>query len=207
MGHGIARRSRAEAQANALSKNPNAHPTAGKPRPESVREKIAERLADHWELMPWRDRRALIAARKAAWEAKPPEERAALQKAGRDAARKARREGSALEREILKAFAEAGHDPVWRPGFCDVWVPSLGVAVEVCGPSHVKPVWGKVSLLKAAARRAEAESALPPMCRRFVRVTQTSQNLSAYRRRLFAAGLVMTAEQENTGGREVALEV
>lgn len=162
---GIERRSKSEAQKNALETGRHKHPTKGKERKEEVKIKISESVAKNWDEMSdaERDRRAQIA--KDNWDAMTEQEKEELRAKAAEAVRLAAKNGSKMEHFLKDHLTKAGYEVILHvKGLIantnleiDLYLPQLNVAIEVDGPAHFEPIWGVDSHQRHV--RADAEKA------------------------------------------------
>lgn len=147
---------RSEAQRNALQTGRINHPTAGRKRSYEERIKISAALDKYWGNLgeDERDRRAKIA--KDRWENMSAAQRAAMAEAATESIRKAGKDGSKLEKFLLRKITDAGfkvdfHKKNLIPNEkleIDLYVPECKTIIEIDGPSHFLPVWGDEKLQK-----------------------------------------------------------
>lgn len=154
-------RDASEAQKVSLKENRRKHPTKGKKRTDAERlaisagkEKFLQNLDDD-EKQEYKE--MLSAASKKYWETVDPERRQAIMKENHKRVRQTAKHGSKLERVVWNVLAQAGYNDAipHQKGLVpnsklevDIWVPSLGTAIEIDGPSHFKPIYGEEKLRK-----------------------------------------------------------
>lgn len=160
---GISVRDKSAAQKMAIETGKVEHPTEGKHRSESVKVKIGEGRAKAWENLSPEELKRISDMGKQQWEKMSEQEKQAFHKAAGDAIRKASKEGSKLEKFLHQGLIEGGYQVEFHKERMiknerlqiDLWIPKLNTAIEVDGPSHFKPIWGKKSL----ARNQQSDSA------------------------------------------------
>jgi len=149
-------RNKSEAQKNALDSGKHKHPTKGKKRSEKTKNKIGNSVLASWKRLPSTDlEKRKLKARKT-WEAKPENEKQEILGLANKAVREASKTGSKLEKFLLKNLISGGYKVDFHKEQTlvntklqiDLFVPSIGTAIEVDGPSHFIPVWGKEVLEK-----------------------------------------------------------
>jgi len=150
---GVAIRSKADAQSLALSSGRHQHPTKGTKRGDDVKIKISDGMAKNWENLDDDERKKRSDIGKELWDKMTPQEKEDFQRKAGNAVRQASKDGSKLERHIYTALLEAG----WRVDFhkehmivnerlqLDMMLPELNIAIEIDGPSHFSPIWGKTT--------------------------------------------------------------
>lgn len=147
-------RDKSEAQKNALKTGKTNHPTMGKKRSVATKEKIGLSVLASWENMDDTEieRRKLNA--KLNWENKSDLEKKDILHQANTAVREAGKTGSKLEKFLLNKLLEDGYGVEFHKEQSilntklqiDLFIPKLGVAIEVDGPSHFEPVWGDDTL-------------------------------------------------------------
>ena len=153
---GIHSRSKSYAQSLALSKKRAIHPTEGKKRSEATKIKISNTVTINWSELSDTEKEERSKQAKAQWAKMTDEERKAFQKASAIAIRKAAVEGSKLEKYLYEELMKAGHQVEFHKErvlanqnlHLDLFLPKIGVAIEVDGLSHFEPIWGEETLEK-----------------------------------------------------------
>ena len=90
------------------------------------------------------------------WDNKTEAEKAAFIKAGQDAVRQAAKHGSKLEKFLNIELIKNGYITQFHRTHLimntnleiDIFLPEIGVAVEIDGVSHIKDVWGKKAFIR-----------------------------------------------------------
>lgn len=154
--YNIVIRSKSEAQKNVLSTGKVQHPTKGKKRSESVRDKIGNGVMKSWEKLDKQelDHRKLTA--KQNWEKLDDEEKQYRLKQANLAVRESSKTGSKLEKHLLNSLLSDGFKVDFHKEQhllntklqIDLFLPGDNIAIEVDGPSHFEPVWGDAALVK-----------------------------------------------------------
>jgi very-short-patch-repair endonuclease len=134
--NGIEIRDHSEAQSKALETGVAKHPTKGKKVKQETKDKIGESMLNNWKNMPSKERRYESAL----------------------ALRRASIEGSRLEKYLMNGLMGMGYSVSMHYLFAEKQHIDLfislstknlkGIAIEVDGPTHFKPIWGKDSLAK-----------------------------------------------------------
>lgn len=153
--HGIELRSPSEAQKIALKQGRSEHPTAGKKADEETRLKQSETQAKRWRKMDSNKKESFKAGARNRWEERSAEsKKAMLTKAGQ-ALQRASREGSKAEKYIDKMLRQHGYSVIMhKKGLIagdyelDLYLPDLGIVIELDGPQHFLPIFGEDLLLK-----------------------------------------------------------
>lgn len=156
----IPRRSKSEAQANALATGTVKHPTAGKHRTEADKLKISEGKSNYWNSLTDSEKeeqsKLLGQASKERWKNASEQEKEDNRKALAAGLRRSAKEGSKLEREILVKLRSSGYNVDYhavglvndRSMEVDMWIPKLKIVIEIDGPAHFLPIWGEENLKK-----------------------------------------------------------
>ena len=200
---GIAIRGKSDAQKAALTSGRAEHPTEGKERPEDVRIRIAEGVAEDWANADEDTLKARSDKAKRQWENMPQHERDALLKLARDAVRAAAKEGSKLERFLLDGLTKAGYDVRYHvvglvPNHnleVDLLVTGLSTAIEVDGPSHFLPIWGEESLQRNIKSDLQKTGLLLAQGLVIIRIKQISSNISTLLQRKALASVLKSVQQ------------
>tara|TARA_R110000803_G_scaffold41244_1_gene88719 strand:- start:2354 stop:3148 length:795 start_codon:yes stop_codon:yes gene_type:complete len=144
-------RDKSTAQKTAISSGRHEHPTEGKELSEATKRKIGHAVADNWANLTDKERAHRSAIGKAVWNAMTPEQQRNLRAGAGDAIRNAAKHGSKLEKFIKEGLTKAG----WLVEFhkeqivtnqrlqVDLFLPELRTVIEVDGPSHFLPIWGR----------------------------------------------------------------
>ena len=151
--NGYVLRSRAEAQALALSSGRSKHPTKGIPRTEEQKTKISKSNEANWKNMSDKDRKKFAKGAKDRWEKISPEKkRQMLEKAGR-ALRLTAIEGSKAEKSLKNNLTKAGYDVILHKKDLiegkfeiDLFLPEINTIIEIDGPQHFLPIFGEQRL-------------------------------------------------------------
>jgi len=157
---GIPVRSRSEAQLVALEQGRQEHPTRGKKLSPERKVQIGERMAEQWGSMSDEERKRRSEISKKQWETMDEGRRESLQKKALDAVRVAADTGSRLEKYLIRGLTQAKYPVDFHVQLDRQHIDMVvgrkvgqfkGMAVEVNGPSHYKPIWGDDYYEKRAA--------------------------------------------------------
>lgn len=184
--HGLKCRTKSEAQVTALKSGRHVHPTQGKKRPQSVKDKISDKVSLNWKTMDEDERKRRSEISKQYWENMSPEDKADLMRAANEAVRLASKEGSRLEKHLCHNLTEAGYAVEYHkegliPNFkleIDIFLPELSVAIEVDGPSHFLPIWGEDKLLKNIEADQEKAGLITSQGLVLIRLKYLTKNIS-----------------------------
>jgi len=149
-------RTKSEAQANALKTGKSKHPTKGKERRSEVKEKIGMSVLKSWENLDENSLRKRKEDSKIRWEKMDNLKKEEILKQANAAVRLSSKNGSKLEKYILKELLSIGLRVEFHKEQTlsntklqlDLFLPEIGVVIEVDGPSHFEPVWGDEALKK-----------------------------------------------------------
>ncbi len=183
---GIEPRGKSDAQKIALKKGRHPHPTKGKQRTEEEKEKISESVAASWKGLTQEEYEGRVEKAKSQWEAMSDPDKAALRKAAAEAVRRTSKEGSKLERFLLRKIKEAGYKTQFhRKNLIpnerleiDIFVPELKTAIEVDGPAHFLPIWGSENLSRNLKADSEKSGLLITKGFAIIRVRHLSKHVS-----------------------------
>jgi very-short-patch-repair endonuclease len=174
-------RNKSEAQKNALKTGRHNHPTKGSSRSEETKRKIGISVLNAWENMEASeiDKRRLKA--KQNWENLDENTKDNILKSANSAVRATSKTGSKLEKYLHKKLLADGY----RVDFhkeqtlintrlqIDLFLPTMNLAIEVDGPSHFAPVWGKESLSRNKKYDSKKEGLILGRGWNLIRVIQT----------------------------------
>jgi very-short-patch-repair endonuclease len=147
-------RDKSEAQKIALKTGRIDHPTQGKQRSSETKTKIGLSVMESWENLEDKELEQRKNKARQNWESLSEDTKENILKQANVAVRKASKEGSKLEIFLFNSLLKDGY----RVDFhkeqtllntklqIDLFLPTINVAIEVDGPSHFEPVWGKETL-------------------------------------------------------------
>jgi len=187
---GIISRTKRTAQQIALKHGRHTHPTKGKKRPENVKVQISERMNEVWAEMSEAEKQRRSNLAKQQWDKMTEEDKQKLRQAAGDAVRQAAKDGSKLEKFLLKGLLQAGFRVDFhREHFVqnerlqvDLFMPQNNIAIEVDGPSHSLPIWGQESLEKTRKTDAHKTSLLLSKGLVLIRIQQIKPPSQKYKR-------------------------
>jgi|TARA_B100001094_G_C18195344_1_gene810344 very-short-patch-repair endonuclease len=148
---GIKVRNKSQAQKNALAQGKHKHPTKGTKRSTETKSKIGKTVMQAWENTDEEEREKRRQKSKEIWNSMSDFKKQNMIKAANIAVRESSKEGSKLEKYILKELLNAGYKVdfhkeqslVTTKLQIDLFLPTMNIAIEVDGPSHFLPVWGE----------------------------------------------------------------
>lgn len=149
-------RDKSEAQKNALSTGKTKHPTFGKERSESTKSKIGKSVLKSWEKL---DDKTIETRRQKAkdnWNKRSEDEKQNILHEAHIAVRESSKTGSKLEKYIHGGLLKHGYVVEFHKEQSilntklqiDIFLPAIGLAIEIDGPSHFEPVWGDDALAR-----------------------------------------------------------
>lgn len=154
--HGIPLKNKSSAQKNALETGRSPHPTEGKKRSLNEKVRISDGLMKYWEEMSKEDKKKRVEQAKKRWNNMSNKQKENMRAKGIEAIQKSAKEGSKLERFILKRLSDLGYETRFHEKNLipsenleiDLYIPELKTIIEVDGPSHFLPIWGEERLQK-----------------------------------------------------------
>jgi very-short-patch-repair endonuclease len=154
--HGIKLRGKGSAQSVALKKGRSIHPTKDKGHSEESKTKISESVAANWENLSEKDLEARRESARKQWQGMTEEHKKKLRELAVPGIKKASQEGSKMEKYLRDELTKHGYVIEYhKKGIVpnsnleiDIYLPEIGVAIEIDGPSHFLPIWGEEALKK-----------------------------------------------------------
>ena len=179
--YGLKSRSKSEAQKLALESGKHKHPTKGTTRDEKTKSKIGNSVMKSWENISSAEleRRQEIARQN--WEKLSEDEKNNRLQEANAAIRRTSKSGSKLEKFLHLKLLEVGyrvetHKEQILSGtklHIDLFLPKTNIAIEVDGPSHFAPVWGKKTLERNKAYDNKKHGLLIGKGIKLIRIKQT----------------------------------
>ena len=184
--HGIKLRDKGSAQAVALKKGRSSHPTKDKGHSEESKIKISESVAQNWENLSEEELESRRESARKQWANMSEEDKAKLREAAVPGIKKASQEGSKLEKYIRDKLTKESYVIEYhKKGIVpnanlevDIYLPELGTAIEIDGPSHFLPIWGDEALRKTIKSDNEKNGLLRYHGIMVLRVAQKKKTLS-----------------------------
>ena len=184
--HGIKLRDKGSAQAVALKKGRSSHPTKDKGHSEESKIKISESVAQNWENLSEEELESRRESARKQWANMSEEDRVKLREAAVPGIKKASQEGSKLEKYIRDKLTKESYVIEYhKKGIVpnanlevDIYLPELGTAIEIDGPSHFLPIWGDEALRKTIKSDNEKNGLLRYHGIMVLRVAQKKKTLS-----------------------------
>ena len=184
--HGIKLRDKGSAQAVALKKGRSSHPTKDKGHSEESKLKISESVAQSWENLSYEELEARRETAREQWANMSEEDKIKLRESAIPGIKKASREGSKLEKYIREELTKNGYVIEYhKKGIVpnsnlevDIYLPEMGTAIEIDGPSHFLPIWGQEALSKTIKSDNEKNGLLRYHGVMVLRVAQKKKTLS-----------------------------
>ncbi len=184
--HGIKLRDKGSAQAVALKKGRSSHPTKDKGHSEEAKLKISESVAQNWENLSDEELEARRETARKQWANMSEEDKTKLREAAVPGIKRASQEGSKLEKYIRDKLTKESYVIEYhKKGIVpnanlevDIYLPELGTAIEIDGPSHFLPIWGDEALRKTIKSDNEKNGLLRYHGIMVLRVAQKKKTLS-----------------------------
>ena len=175
-------RDKSEAQKNALKSGKHKHPTKGTHRSDEIKQKIGEGVIDSWKSLSETQFDNRRKKSKENWDKLSHDEKQNMQKSAIDAIRLTSKLGSKLEKFILNSLLATGYTVEFHKEHTlvntrlqiDLFLPKIGTAIEIDGPSHFKPVWGQDALKKNISYDQKKEGLILGKGWNLVRIKQTN---------------------------------
>jgi very-short-patch-repair endonuclease len=191
--NGFILRGKSAAQANSLKTNRSSHPTQGRKRTAAEKFKISKSISESWSNLTDEELLYRRKISKDKWDKMTPDEKECLRVASAKAIREAAETGSKIEKFLLLKLTQLNyrvdfHSKNLLPTQklqVDLFLPDLGVAIEVDGPSHFEPVWGEEALAKTKHADQEKNGLLLGRGYCVIRLRAGAKNISmVYQQRL-----------------------
>jgi very-short-patch-repair endonuclease len=211
---GIAIRDKSEAQANALKNGKHSHPTKGKKRSDETKSKIGLSVMNSWDSLSDKELKQRKNKSKLAWQSLDEDHKENMIQSANKAVRESSKLGSKLEKYLLKELLSNGYLVEFHKEQIlsntklqiDLFLPTIGVAIEVDGPSHFLPVWGEDVLNRNKKYDSKKTGLIIGKGLSLIRIKQT-HDYSKTRAGMVYSKLVGAIEElKNTQGKTVEIE-
>jgi very-short-patch-repair endonuclease len=174
-------RNKSDAQKNALTTGKHKHPTKGQTRSQDTKDKIGYGVLESWKELSKDELKERKEKAKENWEKLSEDQKIYMQRSATDAVRLASKIGSKLEKFLFKQLIADGYGVDFHKEQTlvntklqiDLFLPKLDIAIEVDGPSHFEPVWGKDSLDKNIKYDNKKEGLIVGKGWHLIRIKQT----------------------------------
>lgn len=152
--NGCKLRSKSEAQKSALKYGRATHPTKGKPKTEEQKLQISKAVEKRWQQMSTEERKKFAQEAKKRWDKLGDGEKGLMRKKAAEALRKSSIEGSKAEKFLYSELTKSGYSTIIHKKHLiegekfeiDLFLPDLGIAIEIDGPQHFTPLFGEKHL-------------------------------------------------------------
>ena len=152
--NGCKLRNKSEAQKSALKYGRATHPTKGKPKTEEQKLQISKAVEKRWQQMSAEERRRFAQEAKKRWDKLGDGEKGLMRKKAAEALRKSSIEGSKAEKFLYSELTKSGYSTIIHKRHLiegekfeiDLFLPDLGIAIEIDGPQHFTPLFGEKHL-------------------------------------------------------------
>lgn len=186
--HGIAVRSHREAQKLAMEKGKNEHPTQGRKRSEEEKSSIAKGMARLWKGLTEEQRSMRVEVSRRQWELMSERERQELSKKAHQGLLTAAKHGSKLEKHLAVELRARGYEVQFHRQFLfdsdkmhiDIFLPSIGVAIECDGVFHFKAIHSETELQKNILADEKKTGAILNAGYRLLRIRQYANTMTRY---------------------------
>jgi very-short-patch-repair endonuclease len=198
---GIPTRTPTEAQQLALKIGRAKHPTLGKKRTDGEKKIIGEKVSAKWAKIDDVERQRRSDIGKQSWENKTQDEKELFLRKASESIRKSSKEGSALEKFLLAGLIKDGYKVDYHKERLipngklqiDMILPEYNIAIEVDGPSHIRPVWGQENFERNKRSDEQKTGLLLGLGFTLIRLRQNGC-LSNVRKNKFLAELLQTVK-------------
>lgn len=212
---GVPMKSKSDAQKLALDSGRFTHPTKGKKRDESVKNKISASMAESWNQISDEEKQKRSEKAKANWDNLSESEKKALQDSAHKAIRVSAKEGSKLEKYVYEQlmyehFQVIFHKKELIPNNkleVDIFVTDKKTAIEIDGPSHFLPIWGEDKLIKTRASDMQKAGLLNGYGYHLIRIKQVVKNVSAFQSKRAVEQLVTALNSIDVNGSPQFIEL
>lgn len=153
---GIEKRDYKEAQKKAIATGRVEHPTKGKKLNDSHKKNIGAGRSDYYQSLSQEEKDRISKLSKKAWDEMGKEKQAELRRLALESVREASKSGSKTEKHLRNHLTSAGfvvefHKTGLISGSkleVDLFLPEIGLAIEIDGPGHFLPIWGEEKMRK-----------------------------------------------------------
>lgn len=174
-------RDKSEAQKNALKTGKHNHPTKGKERSQSDKNKIGMGVMKAWDALDESELQQRKRKSKEIWEGLDEDTKQNMIRMANEAVRNTSKVGSKLEKFLLDQLLADGYKVDFHKEQSllttklqiDLFLPTINTAIEVDGPSHFLPVWGEDALAKNIAYDNKKEGLIIGKGLALIRIKQT----------------------------------
>lgn len=147
---GIQLRGQDEAQKQSLKRGRRRHPTKGQKRPEFVKEQIGETVYHKYKYKNEDEKKQFVEKIKHSWSQLSKEKKKAIHRKAHKALLTAAKEGSKLEKILVKRLLDKGIEVLYHTKTMvvdsemhfDVLLPEHGIIIEIDGPQHRDSIFG-----------------------------------------------------------------
>lgn len=203
---GIPTRTKAESQKVALDTKRIKHPTKGTQRTLDEKVRIGKKATERWANMSDEERAKMCQISKDKWANMTDDQKTAMHSAAIQAIQETSKDGSKIEKFIHKELIRAGYEVHYhKERFVknerlevDIFLPELGVAIEMDGPSHWSPIWGEEAYERTQRSDKQKNGLLIGGGYTLIRVEQRRNLSLTYQNELLAA-LLQTLEDIKSG--------
>ena len=191
--YGYTIRDKSSAQENNLKTGRSKHPTEGRKRTAEEKLKISKSISESWSNLTDEELCYRKKISKDKWDNMTLEAKESLRIASAKAIREAAETGSKIEKFLLLKLRQLNyrvdfHSKSLLPTQklqVDLFLPEIGTAIEVDGPSHFEPVWGEEALAKTRFADQEKNGLLLGRGYCVIRLRTNAKNISlVYQQRL-----------------------
>lgn len=203
--NGVIPRTKSDAHATAIKEGRAKHPTQGRKRSQSEKDKIAIGLMKKWENISETEKTRRSDIAKENWKNRSEEEKEKFNSASNKAIHKSSKDGSKLEKFIYeyltknKIYVEYHKENLIgnHKLHLDLFLPEYLTVIEIDGPSHFLPIWGADALLRTQKSDTEKNGLILSVGFVIIRIKQITKIISKIRMKLMAENILARLEEIN----------
>lgn len=212
---GVTIKDKSEAQTLALKSGRHKHPTLGTKRSEATKRSISNKLGDYWDNISDSDLASRTQKAQENWNNMTEEQKINLRKKSAKAIRQAADTGSKIEKFLLTQLTSNGYNVEFHAERLvrqdklqvDLLITNPLIAIEINGPSHYKPIWGKKNLLKTQQRDSKKMGMLMELGFYVLKVKYLCKNLSQRKQNLILKNVLESIKLFGKNGTDNMIEI
>ncbi len=179
-------RDKSEAQSLAISTGKREHPTAGKPRSESTKQKISESRAEAWDRATPEERKKASDRQREFMNNMDEKTKKEMSDKAMQGLLATKKEGSRIERFVRDELISRGfvvefhrkHVVSSEQLEVDILLPELNIACEIDGIFHTLDIWGEERFLRGQERDNKKNGLLMSAGINVIRIITKSSTIS-----------------------------
>lgn len=210
----ISIRNKSDAQSNALKTGVHKHPTKGTIRSNDTKNKIGASVMKAWNNLDDAELNIRKQKAKEQWDTLSEDEKKYRLTLANKAVRESSKLGSKLEHYLLDRLLSDGHKVDFHKEQIlsntklqiDLYLPTMNIAIEIDGPSHFSPIWGKDVLDKNKKYDRTKSGLIIGKGLKLIRIKQT-HDFSKARANILYKNLVSTINKLQNSNNIKSLEI